>query len=203
MTATECRFLVGLGNPGSRYAATRHNVGFRVIERLWRLHGDGACACRRELEYQVARTEQGKVFMARPVGYMNLSGPPVRELMDYFGGSAQELLVVYDDADLPLGTLRMRARGSSGGHKGVASVIEALGSQEFARLKIGIGRPGEPGDDIVHFVLAKPSVDEAELLAKAEEDAADAAWRWIAEGTDRGMERVNRRRNARTQEGEL
>lgn len=203
MTATECRFLVGLGNPGTRYAGTRHNVGFRVIERLWRLNGDGACERRRNLEYQVARTEHGKVFMARPLGYMNLSGPPVRELMEYFGGSDRELLVVYDDADLALGTLRMRSSGSSGGHKGVRSMIEALGTQEFARLKIGIGRPGEPGDDIVHFVLAKPSADEAELLAKAEEDAADAAWRWIAEGTERGMERVNRRRNARTQEGEI
>lgn len=202
MSASACRFLVGLGNPGARYARTRHNAGFRVIERLWRARGGGDRKRRGDLEYEIARIPGFRVFMARPLAYMNLSGPPVRALLEYFGGDRGDMLVIYDDADLPLGTLRMRRRGGSGGHKGVDSIIDAFGSEEFARLRIGIGRPGDPGDDIVHFVLDKPSAGDAESIEESENAAAEAAWRWIVEGTERCMERVNRRRNARTQEGE-
>jgi len=203
VSASACRFLVGLGNPGARYAQTRHNVGFRVIEALWRAKGGDGPKRRGELEYALARTPSFRVFMARPLAFMNASGPPVRALVDYFGGDCADMLVVYDDADLALGTLRMRRGGGSGGHKGVGSIIEAFGSEEFARLKVGIGRPGEPGDDIVQFVLDQPSADDVEALAESEKTAAEEAWRWITEGTERCMERVNRRRNARTQEGEL
>ncbi|HAK96740.1 MAG TPA: aminoacyl-tRNA hydrolase [Planctomycetes bacterium] len=203
MSASACRFLIGLGNPGARYARTRHNVGFRVIDALWRAQGAGDPKRRGDLEYEIARAAEFRVFVARPLAYMNLSGPPVRALLEYFGGSCADMLVIHDDADLPLGTLRMRRGGGSGGHKGVGSIIDAFASEEFARLKIGIGRPGEPGDDIVQFVLDNPSADDAEALAKSETAAAEEAWRWIAEGTERCMERVNRRRNARTQEGEL
>ncbi len=202
MSPSACRFLVGLGNPGARYAHTRHNVGFRVIERLWRAQGGGDRKRRRDLEYETGRVSEFRVFMLRPLAYMNLSGPPVRELLEYFGGDRADMLVIHDDADLPLGALRMRRGGGSGGHKGVGSIIDAFGSEEFARLKIGIGRPGEPSDDIVHFVLDKPSADDAEALAESERAAAEAARLWIVEGTERCMERVNRRRNARTQEGE-
>ena len=125
----EERFLVGLGNPGSRYEQTRHNAGYRVVERLWRAHAEGPARRGLGVEYRVGRTGSCEVFMARSLSFMNESGAPVSALVRSLGGTSEGMLVIHDDLDLPLGMIRFRRRGSSGGHRGVASLIEAFGSR--------------------------------------------------------------------------
>lgn len=187
------RFLIGLGNPGHPYEQTRHNVGFRVIDRLWRAHGHGqlrkACLC----EYRIGVACDYRVFMARPAVYMNESGRPIAELLRQLGGSPGSVLVIHDDIDLPVGGIRFRRGGSSGGHRGVVSLIEALGGSEFERLKIGVGHPGVTGGDVVDFVLSPPIAEEAALLSRAESTAAEAAWLWVTEGIESCMNRFNQK----------
>lgn len=182
-------FVAGLGNPGRRYRRTRHNVGFRVVERIaghvdWSLKKFGAL---------VERTAPGgggkTVFLLKPQLYMNRSGPPVRDVLRYYGAGAEALLVVHDDLDLPPGTLRFRRHGSAGGHRGIASIIEALGTPAFSRLKVGIGREDEV--DSSEYVLQRPCGEQEEAIEKAEERAAGAVEDWVRYGIDWCMNRYN------------
>jgi PTH1 family peptidyl-tRNA hydrolase len=180
------KWIVGLGNPGKRYAGTRHNVGFLVVDRFARIHGFGEFRRKfssliSDLPLEAAGGD--KVYLLKPMTYMNLSGSSVRDALGYFGGSPADLLVVHDDLDLPLGRLRYRKSGSSGGHRGVASVLEALSTEEFARLKIGIGR--REGQDAAEYVLEKVEPEEEEPLAAAVERAARSLEVWLAEGVER------------------
>jgi len=184
--------VVGLGNPGRTYTRTRHNAGARVVALMWRKLSSGPAVRRSYAVWKSTELKGIMVYVVRPRSYMNLSGPAVKKFMDSQGIAPEELLVVHDDLDLPLGTLRFRRNGSSGGHRGVASLIEALGSRRFNRLKIGIGRPGQNGPDVVEFVLSDPSVQEAPVLAAAEERAAEAAWLWVTEGIEYCMNTFNR-----------
>jgi PTH1 family peptidyl-tRNA hydrolase len=186
-------FIVGLGNPGRRYEQTRHNVGARVVSRLWKTRSSGGTSRGHRCEYRLGAAGGRRVVMVRPVSYMNESGPPVAELLRAFGGAAAAMLVIHDDLDLPLGALRFRRGGSSGGHRGVASIIEALGDDTFPRLKIGVGRPGETGKDVVDFVLSPPPAEEASELSAVEGTAADAAWLWVTQGIEYCMNRFNRK----------
>jgi len=182
--------VVGLGNPGRRYRGTRHNVGWEVVDRLsarWDLP-----VSREEEEALVGRGEIAgqEVLLAKPLTYMNRSGEAVRGLVRRYGVQPQEVLVIYDDVDLPVGAIRIRPRGSSGGHHGMASVLEALGTSEIPRVRVGIGRPrGETAE----YVLSRFSSEERPLIEEAMERAADAVEAILREGTEAAMNRYNRR----------
>ena len=181
--------VVGLGNPGRRYRGTRHNVGWEVVDRLARRFG---IQLEEEAEALVGRgTIAGcPVLLAKPQTYMNESGRAVRALVRRYGLAPQDLLIVYDDVDLPVGAIRIRPRGSAGGHHGMASVIEALGTQEIPRVRIGIGRP--PGDT-AEYVLSRFSPEERPVVEEAVERAADAVETILREGIEVAMGRFNRR----------
>jgi PTH1 family peptidyl-tRNA hydrolase len=173
--------IIGLGNPGSEYRDTRHNVGQRVVDTLARrLHARFA----RETGHQVAQTEwQGeRVYLVKPVCFMNISGPAVARLTRKLGLDPADLVIVFDDLDLPLGTVRVRMKGSAGGHHGVQSVIEALGTDAFRRVKVGIGRPLPPGqerDRVVDHVLSPFYQDERAAIESACGEAGDLALKLI------------------------
>jgi len=185
------KVICGLGNPGERYRLTRHNVGFRVMDLLadrWGLTGAGRVregAARLEAE----RPEPiGRVLLVKPMKYMNISGAPVRAALRHADADpAIDLLVVADDVDLPLGKVRLRRGGSAGGHNGLRDIIAALGSNEFNRLRVGIGRAGETVD----HVLSTFKKDERDLAAEAIATAADAAELWLADGIEAAMNTYN------------
>ena len=185
------KLVAGLGNPGATYRGTRHNVGFEVADRLARRHGvafDSSPA-----DALVARVRgAAPVLIVKPLSLMNRSGQPIGELARYFRVPIGDVLVVVDDVNLPLGQLRARLRGSEGGHNGLRSIIEALGTQEFARLRVGVGR-GDPRRDLADHVLARFDADEQAPMAEAIERAADAAELFLVEGIGPVMSRYNRK----------
>ena len=178
--------LVGLGNPGPDYADTRHNLGFLLAERLARRWGGSPW--RRSMAGLVAvgRVGDAGVLLLKPLTYMNRSGEAVGPVVEQTGLELGRVVVVHDDLDLPFGRLRTRARGGHGGHNGVRSVIEALGTGEFVRLKLGIGRPAD-GGDVVDHVLSPFSAEEEAVLSGFLERAAEAAESIILEGPDRAV----------------
>lgn len=186
------KMVVGLGNPGPEYARTRHNVGFQVLEVLAQRYRLVFGA--REHQALVAPwTFAGQdVLLVMPMTYMNLSGKAVAPLVRTYGVTPADLLVVYDDLDLPFGVLRMRPKGGAGGHKGVASVIDHLGTSEFPRLRVGIGRP--PGRmDPAEYVLSPFTEEEEEVMQRVREEAADAVEMWVRWGAEKAMSWVNAR----------
>ena len=185
------KVICGLGNPGDRYRLTRHNVGFRVVDLLadrWGLTGAGRVRDGAAL-LEVERPEPiRRVLLVKPMKYMNISGVPVRTaLRRADADAASELLVIADDVDLPLGKIRLRRGGSAGGHNGLRDIIAALGSNEFNRLRVGIGRAGETVD----HVLSTFKKDEREIATEAIATAADAAELWLAEGIEATMNAYN------------
>ena len=183
------KLIAGLGNPGPEYADNRHNVGYQCVERLARRH---ALAKGRMMfkAWVTSGTIAGtRTLLARPLTFMNLSGQSVRPLLRWYRISLPDLLVVYDDLDLPLGKVRLRQQGGSGGHKGMKSIIEALGTQEFPRLRIGIGRPvhGEPAD----FVLNNFSPDERIVMESAFDQTIAAIEAFLASGIQTAMNGFN------------
>jgi len=183
--------LIGLGNPGRQYSATRHNVGFVLIDRLAiRLEARGM-RLQSDALVTTALYEGKKILLAKPQTYMNLSGRSVQGLARFYKVPLEHLLVAHDDLDLPLGALRLRPGGGPGGQKGVASAIETLGSKDFSRLRIGIGRP--PGRmDPAAYVLQEFSRDEADVVSEALEKAAEAALAFVVDGIQSAMNRFNR-----------
>ena len=188
--------VVGLGNPGERYAATRHNVGFMVLDALADRLG---VSFRKRLfhAYSIGKAahEGRALYLVRPLTYMNASGRAVREALRDTGAGFSDLLVVCDSLDLSPGSLRFKLKGSSGGQKGLQSIISSIGSDEFMRLTLGIGRPAHKGEVIAH-VLGAPRRDDEELLGQAVEQAADAVLLLLADGPAKVMNRVNRREPA-------
>jgi len=192
------KWIFGLGNPGKRYGDSRHNIGFSVIDRLAAedlFEGERRrfSAIYREKPFHV-RGEGFKVVLAKPQTYMNLSGNAVRDLLSYFGTSLEgdlkdTLLVIYDDLDLAEGRLRFRARGSSGGHRGVESVISSIGNDRFGRLRIGIGR--EPSREASDYVLEPVRGAARERFLRIATEAAGAARAWIEDGIEICMNRFN------------
>jgi PTH1 family peptidyl-tRNA hydrolase len=188
------KLVVGLGNPGQKYEGTRHNVGFDLIDRL--VQETGALAPRSKFDGEVWECvlEGEKSLLLKPQTFMNRSGGSVRKAVDFYQIPATELLVVCDDFNIPLGQLRMRTGGSDGGQNGLADVIRTMGTQEFPRLRIGIGPVPErwnPAD----FVLGKFSADERTEAALQVARAADAVRMWVAEGTLPAMNRFNGKGN--------
>jgi PTH1 family peptidyl-tRNA hydrolase len=184
------KLIVGLGNPGREYRDTRHNVGFMVIDEVARrrdLVFEGAPA---EAMIAKARDLAGATMLAKPLTFMNLSGTAVGELARYFRVELGDILVVLDEAALPFGQLRARARGSAGGHNGLKSVIQHLGTTEFARLRLGVGR-GDSRRDLSDHVLAKFEPGERDELDRFIARAADAAEMFTVEGIEKVMNTYN------------
>lgn len=197
------KLIVGLGNPGKAYEHTRHNVGFDVLDRL---AGKGGVEFRKRLlaPVQTAEMRVGSesLLLVKPQAFMNRSGPPVGALVRKKGVAAGDLVVVVDDVDLPCGQLRIRARGSAGGHNGLKSVIAHVGTEDFVRVRVGVGRPaasasrkqaGEAGanDDMVNHVLSKFSPDEKKTIADAIERATEAVAHIVEHGVDKAMNKFN------------
>jgi PTH1 family peptidyl-tRNA hydrolase len=186
------KLVAGFGNPGRRYAGTRHNVGFDVLDRLATRHGVEWESAPRGIEALVGRWRERDVVIAKPLTFMNLSGQAIVGLLQFFKIALPDLLVVVDDANLELGRLRARAGGSAGGHNGLKSVIESLGTDEFARLRIGVGR-GDARRDLADHVLATFDPEERASVAEAVDRSADAADLFVAEGITPVMNRFNRK----------
>lgn len=183
------KIVVGLGNPGPEYKDTRHNVGFKVLEEL---------AARYRVERQEGkfdaiigeiRVKGEKVLLVKPLTFMNLSGKAVEPLVNWYKLNLADLMVVYDDMDLPVGSIRIRASGGSGGHKGIKSIIERLATEDFARSRIGIGRPNERG--AVDWVLGRVTGTEKESIDSMIKKTADAVETWISSGLTEAMKEYN------------
>jgi len=183
------KVIVGLGNPGAKYAGTRHNVGFEVIDYL--AAAPGCTPFREKFEAFVAEIKEGgeSILLVKPLTFMNLSGRAVRAVVDFFKLTAGELLVVCDDFNLPLGKLRIRAKGTHGGQNGLRNIQEQLGTDTYTRLRIGVGQPA-PGDAVDH-VLSKFKPGERKAVEEAIAIAAQAALTWVRLGTEAAMNRFN------------
>ena len=184
---------MGLGNPGREYRDTRHNVGFMVVDEIARRHALTLGAWRRRrcpTRSSPSGSATEPVLLAKPLTYMNRSGEAVAALMRYFDVPPADVLIVVDEADLPFGRLRARARGSAGGHNGLKSVIERLGTTEFSRLRLGVGR-GDERRDLADHVLAKFERGERAELETFITRAADAAEMFAAEGIVKVMNTYN------------
>ncbi len=186
------KLIVGLGNPGAKYRQTRHNVGFAALDELARRHRVEFESAPADAMMAKVRDFAEPVLLAKPLTFMNLSGHAVGALLRYFRVDLADLLVLYDDVNLSLAQLRARARGSEGGHNGLRSIITQLGTQEFARLRIGVGR-GHPERDLADHVLSRFDPDEQDVIATAIARAADAAEVFVTDGIAQVMNRFNRR----------
>ena len=190
------KLIVGLGNPGKTYAHNRHNAGFRCLNyfaRLHSIHFDHR-QCRAKVGLAEVRGE--KVLLAKPRAFVNLSGNPVACLVRKHGIPLSDLLVIYDDLDLPLGKIRLRQSGSSGGHKGMNSIISALGSEDFPRIRVGIGRPqaeeqSVTEDAIVNYVLSDFSPQEEATIKPVIATVSEAIDFFITEGIEAAMSKFN------------
>jgi PTH1 family peptidyl-tRNA hydrolase len=184
------KLVVGLGNPERRYEGTRHNVGFAVLAELARKYGISRPRSRFQGEVVEVDLEGEKALLLSPVTYMNNSGASVQMARDFYKIPEEQLLVVCDDFNLPLAKLRFRAKGSSGGQKGLADIIRRLGNDQFPRLRIGIGSPPE-GWDAADYVLSKFTREELPEIEKAVSRAADAVAVWAREGIEHCMNQFN------------
>ena len=188
------KLIVGLGNPGKEYSGTRHNVGFAVLGELARKHHinfDKRCCHSRAGE---GRIGEQQVVLAKPQTYMNLSGDAVAALVRKFKVKPADILVIHDDLDLPLGKIRIRANGSAGGHNGLKSIIASVGTMEFPRVKIGIGRPDNAGigrRDVIDHVLSDFDAVDRKIAEDAVSQAADAIDTMIEQGLETAMNKYN------------
>ena len=190
--STGCDWMiVGLGNPGKEYDRTRHNVGFRVTELL-----------AGELKTKIDRlkfkalmrqvTSQGqKLLLVQPQTYMNLSGAAVSALATYYKIKPERIIVIFDDISLPVGRIRVRRDGSAGGHNGMKSIIQSLGTDQFPRVKVGVGAKPHPDYDLADWVLSKFSSQEEKLLAPAVENAMEASLKIITDGVEKAASAYN------------
>lgn len=187
---TDWHLIVGLGNPGKKYEETRHNVGFHTTNELARRHGLTFGKTERKVRSATGVIGGKKVILAQPQTFMNLSGEAVRALVDFYKIELNRLLVVHDDLDIPFKTLRIRPFGGSGGQNGMKSIIQHLGTQNFARVRWGIGRP--PGRmNPADWVMVPFTGDDKITAQLMNERAADAIELWLAEGIDTAMNRYN------------
>jgi len=180
--------IAGLGNPGSRYEKTRHNVGFLAVEACIRRQ---PLDCKEKEDYKICKGSLGdeKIILLEPLTFMNRSGVAVRRIMQKSNISPEQLIVIHDDLDLETGSLKIRKKGSSGGHKGIESIIQHIGTQEFIRIKIGIGR--DPFVPTEKYVLSKFRKDDIQVIRDAIEKAVESVYAIINDGVERAMNRFN------------
>lgn len=192
------KLIVGLGNPGREYEMTRHNLGFMLVDRLF--ERAGGRRFRNESSAKIAEVmlAGNRVLLVKPQTFMNLSGDAVRPLIEHYGEADKaNLLVACDDVALPFGTIRVRARGSAGGQKGLKSIIERLGTQEFVRVRLGV-KPDHPLDDLKSFVLSSIPRRDRAALEEMLDRAADAIEVVLTEGVERAMALFNERVKSET-----
>ena len=182
--------LVGLGNPGARYSSTRHNVGFRFIDLMAKRAEIRLSERRAKAVLGRGRIAGHDVVLAKPRTFMNNSGEGIKYLLARFGGRPSDLLVVYDEMALPTGRIRLRAAGSHAGHNGIRSIISTVQTEEFPRLRIGVGQPSQGAESIPH-VLGRFSKEEEPLIARAVQDAVSAVRCMLEENIDIAMNRYN------------
>ena len=183
------KLIVGLGNPGKKYEGTRHNMGFMAVDLL----SDQAQI---DVDKEVFHglMGRGKIFntdviLFKPTTFMNLSGTAVQEVVHYFKIAIEDIVVIYDDMALPVGNIRLRKEGSSGGHKGMQNIIDCLSTEEIKRIRVGIGEPGD--NDNIDFVLSKPLIDEMPLIEEAISNAVRAVKEYLKSDFDRAMNKYN------------
>lgn len=182
--------IIGLGNPEEEYSKTRHNMGFNTINKLAQKYNIEINKNKFQGLYETAIIEGQKVVLIKPQTYMNLSGNCVKELMDFYKVERENVLVIYDDMDIEPGTIKIRKKGSAGGHNGMKSIIQILGTEEFPRIRIGIGRPEHNGDEINYVIGAIPE-DEIPKLEEGTEKAKEAVIEILKNGIDSAMNKFN------------
>jgi PTH1 family peptidyl-tRNA hydrolase len=187
--APHIKLIAGLGNPGSRYAHSRHNIGFMIADRFAKAHDMRFVRRRFNAEVAEGEVEGKRVMVIKPQAFMNSSGDAVSKFFSFYKVAPQDLLVIYDDLDLPLGKLRLRPRGSAGGHHGMESIIARIGTTDFPRLRVGIGRPN-PDADIDH-VLGEFAEDEFRVIDETLERSVRAIDVWLADGIAPAMNKYN------------
>lgn len=185
------KVIVGLGNPGFKYKKTRHNIGFTVLDALSRRLQIPMKKKKFNAAFGMADVNNEEVVLLAPLTYMNASGEAVRPFLDYFNVRTEDLAVIYDDLDLPTGKIRLRKKGSAGGHNGMKSVISHLGTQEFKRIRIGIQHP-EYGGDVIDYVLRPFSRNEKSDVEKAVADVVSACEMWLSSSFPEVMNEYNR-----------
>ncbi|MBH0231838.1 aminoacyl-tRNA hydrolase [Halobacillus yeomjeoni] len=182
--------IVGLGNPGKKYEQTRHNIGFMVIEELARQNHWSLNQTKFRGLYTIEHVGGEKVLVLEPQTYMNLSGESLRAFMDYYEIDIEDILVIYDDLDLPPGKIRLRKKGGHGGHNGIRNIIDQLGTKEFKRLRVGVGRPSVPMS-VVDYVLGKFDKDQQGPVEDSIQDAVKACEAWIQNPFNEVMNEFN------------
>lgn len=183
--------IVGLGNPGQKYEHTRHNMGFLTVDLLAEKNGVKLNKVKFKSAYNIMKFAGCKCLVMKPQTYMNLSGEAVREAVQFYKIPADHVLVIYDDVSLPVGKLRVRPTGSAGGHNGIKNIIAHLGTQEFPRVKIGVGAPEGADKDMVDWVIGAPSQAERKVLMESFEKAIKAAECIIERGCQQAMNDFN------------
>jgi PTH1 family peptidyl-tRNA hydrolase len=186
------KMIAGLGNPGYEYHLTPHNLGFMAVDRLADECGLELAHCEAQALTASTRIDGLDVLLAKPQTYMNLSGMAVARLVEKYGLDVRDLIVLVDDADLPLGSLRIRPRGSAGGHKGLKSIIGALDSGDFVRVRMGVS-PGQPIEDMVSYLLGQFREADLDTVAEMLGQACEAVHVILREGSQKAMNRFNRR----------
>ncbi len=180
--------IAGLGNPGKKYSRTRHNIGFMVLEEVARRH---TIDLKVRKDYRIGKgsLDTHNILLIEPLLYMNMSGPIIKKVLLKFSILPEHLITIYDDLDIQIGRLKIKKKGSSGGHKGIESIIQNIGSQEFIRIKVGIGRDeGIPAED---YVLSRFKKYEIPIIKEIIHKAADAVYTIVAEDIERAMNRFN------------
>ncbi len=184
------KLIVGLGNKGKEYENTRHNMGFDVVNKLADALGVTFDKSGFKGEYCKAKYFDEDIIILKPMTYMNLSGDSVIELMNFYKISIEDILVIYDDMDTPVGKIRLKTQGSSGGHNGIKSIIARTGHQDFKRIRIGIGHPQY---NVIDFVLNKPSKEERELIDEAQNQAVEAIKVSLKDSFNKAMTMYNKK----------
>jgi PTH1 family peptidyl-tRNA hydrolase len=184
------KLVIGLGNPGTQYEYTRHNIGFHVVDMLATNHG-WKWERRGRAMLATGMISSEKVILVKPLTYMNNSGETVGELVHWYKLQPEDVLVIHDDLDLPIGKVRLRAKGSAGGHNGLDNIIRHLHTNQFPRLRIGIGRPANHRMETINYVLGIPPIDERTLLEIAEQRATEAVPMIIQQGLEATMNSIN------------
>jgi PTH1 family peptidyl-tRNA hydrolase len=193
MPQRRLRLVVGLGNPGKTYSKTRHNAGFMVVDKISEDFSIALEKRKFDARFGIGAVNDVKIVLAKPMAYMNRSGPQIQKIAGYFRILCEDILVIHDDIDLVFGRLKIKEKGGDGGHRGVRSIIDAFGGGDFTRLRIGVGRPdAERGAS--DYVLGKFSLEERKVLSQIITTAKDAIVTILCKGTKEGMNRFNDKR---------
>ena len=193
MPQKRLRLVVGLGNPGESYSETRHNAGFLTVDKVSEAFSIAFAKRKFDTRFGIGSVDGIKVILAKPMAFMNRSGPQIQKIAGYFRILCEDMLVVHDDIDLAFGKIKIKEKGGDGGHRGIRSLIDAFGGGDFVRLRIGVGRP-EAGIGAADYVLGKFTLEERKNLDRIITTAKDAVVTTLCKGTKEGMNRFNDKR---------